>query len=82
MINNMPKNNIIITKDGWVYALTPETQLGLGDIGVDVEIIDLREKGKIDEKTVKNMIESGMSVSEIARELEISRPTVYRILKK
>jgi DNA invertase Pin-like site-specific DNA recombinase len=78
----MPKNNIIITKDGWVYTLTPETQLALGDIGVDVEIIDLREKGKIDEKTVKNMLESGMSVSEIARKLTISRPTVYRILKK
>jgi DNA invertase Pin-like site-specific DNA recombinase len=80
----MPKNNIIIiiTKDGWVYALTPETQLALGDIGVNVEIIDIREKGKIDKKTVKNMLESGMSVSDIARELEISRPTVYRILKK
>lgn len=34
---------IIIETDGWVYIKDAETETGLGDIDVDVEIIDKRK---------------------------------------
>lgn len=38
---------IIIEKDGWVYIKDGKLEQGLGDIGVDVEIVDKRTLKKI-----------------------------------
>jgi DNA invertase Pin-like site-specific DNA recombinase len=77
------KNHIVITPDGWVYVLTPDNQYGLGDINVDVDISDLREKKrhKITPDLIQSMKKSGMSVLQIAKELSVSRQTIYTAIK-
>lgn len=77
------KNQVVITKDGWVYVITKDKQFGLGDIDVDVDITDLRGKRKktYDLSFVKALKDSGMSVMAMSREIGLSRPTIYKILK-
>jgi len=50
--------------------------------GPGKEISDNSLKRKLLELKILNMYQSGKSVSEIAREVGLSRVTVYRILKK
>jgi DNA invertase Pin-like site-specific DNA recombinase len=78
------KNHVVITSDGWVYVLTPESQYGLGDINVDVDICDLRKKAKtsISKDLIESMQKNGMSITAIAQEIGVSRPTIYNLLKK
>jgi hypothetical protein len=75
-------NNVIITKDGWVYVITPEKQFGLGDIDVDCLVTDLRPgKRKGRKEMALSLKESGLTQTKIARELNVTRQAVSQWFK-
>lgn len=71
-------NTVVVAKDGWVYVLTRDQQIGLGDIDVDCQIVDLRtgKRSELKEKARK-LLKSGMKYVDISKELGVSRPTLY-----
>ena len=81
------KNLVVIGRDGWVYVLYKGKSIGLGDIGVDVEIEDLRKLHKPKKRSEEmktqamNMLSAGESKSDVAKELGISRPTLYKLIE-
>lgn len=75
-------NTVVVTKDGWVYVITKDKQFGLGDIDVDCSIVDLRVGRNGKKKSMaQELLKSGLSQSEIARELGVSRQAVSLWLK-
>lgn len=82
------KNAVIITQDGWVFVIDHGKQIGLGDIGVDCTIVDLREnipksaKKKYFLDKVKTLRESGLSYRDISQEVGLSHQTIMNWLKK
>jgi hypothetical protein len=77
----------MITEDGWVCLLDGKKTTGLGDLDVDIKIIDLYSKPKIYHKTdgikesVLLMRESGLSFEEIGEEFGFSRQRAHQIYK-
>lgn len=80
------KSIIIITRDGWVYAIKDGESISFGDINTDVEIEDLRRfknsNNILLKESITKMKESGHTTTEISRELGISRPTIYKYTKE
>lgn len=81
----MKKHLIIIEEDGWVSVDRNDgTQIGLGDIGVDVFIKDLRTPARAKraqlKRKAKALRKKGLTLRQIGKNLGISFETARQYI--